>query len=97
MRTYTMTPSQVAHELASGRAVLSSEIPFVMCDVRNTRTLRAGDHVLVEQDFADEYGLGRRYHSLATLALHMGCPMICGNPVEWFVRELRQLWEARKN
>lgn len=97
MRTYTMTPSQVAHALASGRAVPSSEVPFVFADVHNARTLMVSDSVELDRDFAESYGLGLRYRSLATLALHMGCPMVGANPVEWFVREMRALWEARKN
>ena len=97
MRQYAMTPSQVARALASGQPVPSSEIPFVYCDIRNTRHVRASDGIVVDSEFADSYGIGRRYRSLATLALHIGCPMVCGNPVEWFVREMRSLWEARKN
>lgn len=95
MRHYSMTPSEVARQLASGAAVTADEVPLIQSAV-SSRSLKLGDAVEVETRFAASYGIGRRYRSIATLALHLGCPMD-GNPVEWLVQEVRGLSEARRS
>lgn len=96
MRCYQQTPSQVARSLMSGGTVPLSEIPLVQSAV-SVRTLSLQDAVVVDVHFAERYGIDRRYRSVATLASHLGCPMVCANPLEWTVRELRHLWEVHQN
>ena len=95
MRNYSMTPSEVALHLAAGETVPASELPLIHSGV-SSRTIKLTDPVVVESSFADGYGIGRRYRSMGTLALHLGCPL-SGNVLEWLVREVRVLWEQRRN
>lgn len=96
MRQYAMTASEAARTLTSGGSVPASEVPLIHSAI-SVRRLSLADVVGVDAEFADRYGIGRAYRSMATLALHMGCPMVGANPVEWLIRETRALWEAKRN
>jgi len=95
MRTYNMAPPEVARRLAAGEAVPASELPRIHSGVSD-RTIKLTDPVVVDPSFAGAYGIGWQYRTMGSLAVHLGWPLN-RNVLEWLVRELRVLWEQRRN